>query len=135
MKTKPTKPRLTKQINNCWGEKISVPAFDTDDQIHAAMDDYADKLSEFYCGDELEKEIWFDFDDGSSDSTVVERNKKTFTYKTYYDGEEWEKEYCVASWYESLYEIKSTSLRAIAKKLAKFLDCESDIKEIRYNNV
>lgn len=133
MKTKPRKPSINITKFSEWGLKCSVPAFHNDSQIHQAMKDYADKLSEFYCGDEFEKEIWFDFKDGSSDSTLVERNKKSFTYKTY-DGEEWEEEYCVATWYESLYEIKSTSLQVIAKKLAKFLDCEEDIKEIRYNN-
>lgn len=131
---KPLKPRLTKQVQNCWGDTISVPAFDNDDQIHAAMDDYADKLSEYYCGEELEKVIWFDFKDGSSDSTVVERVTKEFSYKTYYHPETWEKDYCVASWYESLYEIKSTSLPVIAKKLARSLDCEDVIKEIRYED-
>ena len=132
MKTKPNKPSLYITKNE-GGLNYRAPAFHNDSQIHTAMEDYANKLSEFYCGDEFGKEIWFDFNDGSSESTVVERNKGSFTYKTY-DGEEWEEEYCVASWYESLYEIKSTSLKVIAKKLADFLECGEDIKEIRYNN-
>lgn len=131
---RPKKPaiRITKQ--SIWGIKGSIPVFHTDAAIHVAMEEYANKLSEFYCGEELEKEIWFDFKDGTSDSTLVERSTKTFSYKTY-DGEEWEETYCVPTWYESLYEIKSTSLQVIAKKLAKFLECESDIEKITYNKV
>jgi hypothetical protein len=126
----PTKPRLTERVISPWSIPVSVAVFNTDEQIHHAMSQYAEQLSPAV----TEMDMCITFNDGSQDIVQIQRETKSFSYKTFYHAEEYEETYFGTRWHDpscypdpSLYSTspKQAVLRGIPKSMrGHIVTCE-----------